>query len=344
MDFGMFVDFHMRNGKSQVDAFEEGFKHVKMGEKLGIDTIWLAEDHFSPDHSVLASPIIVASAVAVRTQRARIGLAVQVLPLSNPLRIAEEAATLDHISKGRLDFGVGRSGLTQYYRGYNIPYSESRSRFFEALEIILKAWQQEQFSHQGEFYSFKDVTVVPKSYQKPRPPIRVAVEAAESFTLLGSMGHPIFIHANTPNPLVQLPERLQLYRKARQEAKHSDPESVTLRIPTYVAETAEKARSEPEASTMQEIQYGIRSMLATAASPETAQRIERLANLTYDEILQNRVMYGTPEAVVERLQEYKEKLGISSIVVEMNFGGQIPFERVVNSMRLFLEKIVPKFK
>ena len=85
-------------------------------------------------------------------------------------------------------------------------------------------------------------------------------------------------------------------------------------------------------------------MLATAASPETAQRIERLANLTYDEILQNRVMYGAPEAVVERLQEYKEKLGISGIVVEMNCGGQIPFERVVNSMRWFVEKIVPKFK
>ena len=344
MDFGAFVDFHIRNDKGQEHAFQEGFEHVRMADQFGFDTVWLAEDHFSPDHSVLASPIMVASAAATRTKQIRIGLAVQVLPLANPLRIAEEAATLDHISKGRLEFGVGRSGLTQYYNGYNVPYSESRGRFLESLDVILKAWEEAPLTHEGTYYSFQDVLVTPKPYQKPRPPIRVAVEAAETFSLIGSMGHPIFIHANGPNPMVQLAERLSLYRKAYAQAKHKDPENVTLRIPTYVAETMPKALSEPQASTLQEIQYGINTMLATAASPETAQRIERLANLTYDDILQNRVMYGTPEVVTERIHAYREKLGISSIVVEMNFGGQIPFDRVVNSMHLFAEHVMPKFK
>jgi alkanesulfonate monooxygenase SsuD/methylene tetrahydromethanopterin reductase-like flavin-dependent oxidoreductase (luciferase family) len=162
MNFGMFTDFHIRPQATQAEAFDESFKQVEAAEAFGVDAAWLAEHHFSPERSVLASPLVVASAIAARTQRLRIGLAVQVLPLTNPLRIAEEAATVDHISKGRFDFGVGRSGLTRYYQGYNVSYDESRSRFLEALDIIMKAWGQERFSHGGEFFSFHDVTVVPK--------------------------------------------------------------------------------------------------------------------------------------------------------------------------------------
>ena len=129
MDFGIFTDFHVRDGMTQAEAFEESFDQVDAAEGLGVDSVWLAEHHFSPDRSVLASPLIIASAIAARTSRIRIGLAVHVLPLTNPLRVAEEAATVDHISKGRFNFGIGRSGLTKYYHGYNVPYTESRSRF-----------------------------------------------------------------------------------------------------------------------------------------------------------------------------------------------------------------------
>jgi alkanesulfonate monooxygenase SsuD/methylene tetrahydromethanopterin reductase-like flavin-dependent oxidoreductase (luciferase family) len=342
MDFGMFTDFHIRQNMTQAEAFEESFKQVEAAEKLGMDAVWLAEHHFSPDRSVLASPLIIASAIAARTNRIRIGLAVQVLPLTNPLRIAEEAATVDHISKGRFNFGIGRSGLTKYYEGYNVPYAESRGRFFEALEIILKAWRQEQFSHDGAYFSFHDVTVVPKPYQQPYPPIRVALASADTFSLIGGMGHPIFISANTPPP--QLRERLELYGKARQEAGHSGPSDIALRIPAYVAETAERARSEPEASTMHAIQYGAQELSGLAASQETAERLQRMASIPYDDILKRRVIYGTPEAVVERLQAYQEELGISSVVLEMNYGGQLPHDRVLNSIRLLADKVIPQFK
>ncbi|HEY7493330.1 MAG TPA: LLM class flavin-dependent oxidoreductase, partial [Candidatus Tectomicrobia bacterium] len=133
MDFGMFTDFHIRPHMTQAEAFDESFKQVEAAEQLGMDAVWLAEHHFSPDRSVLASPIVIASSIATRTRRLRIGLAVQVLPLTNPLRLAEEAATVDHISKGRFDLGLGRSGLTKYYQGYNVPYDESRGRLLEAL-------------------------------------------------------------------------------------------------------------------------------------------------------------------------------------------------------------------
>ena len=342
MDFGMFTDFHVRKGMTQSEAFEESFNQVKLAEELGVDSVWLAEHHFSPDRSVLASPLIIASAIAAHTSRIRIGLAVQVIPLINPLRLAEEAATVDHISKGRFNFGIGRSGLTRYYQGYNVPYSESRDRFFEALQVIMKAWSDERFSHEGKYYSFHDVNMVPKPYQKPYPPTRIAVASEDTFPLIGGLGYPIFISGNTPMP--QLRERLKHYRQARHEGGHPGSDDVVLRIPAYVADTPEKARSEPEESTMYAIQYGARELLSSAASQEVAERIQHMASVPYDEILNRRVMYGTPEAVVERLQMYKEELGISGVVLEMNYGSQLPYDRVVNSIRLLTEKVVPKFK
>jgi len=342
MDFGMFTDFHIRPHMTQAEAFDESFKQVEAAEQLGMDAVWLAEHHFSPDRSVLASPIVIASSIATRTRRIRIGLAVQVLPLTNPLRLAEEAATVDHISKGRFDLGLGRSGLTKYYQGYNVPYDESRGRFLEALDVIMQAWGQEEFSHRGEYFSFHNVTVVPKPYQQPHPPIRVALASPDTFTLIGRMGHSVFISANTPIP--QLQERLALYRQARQAAGHTGPADIALRLPAYVAETAEQARSEPEASAMHAIQYAATELIRSAASQETAERIRRVASTSYDDILKQRVMFGTPAAVVERLQEYQEALGISSVVLEVNYGGQIPYDRVVNSVRLLTERVMPQLK
>ena len=327
---------------TQAEAFDESFEQVDTAEKLGMDSVWLAEIHFSPERSLLASPLIIASAIVARTSRVRIGLAVQVLPLTNPLRIAEEAATVDHISKGRFEFGIGRSGLTKFYDGYNVPYSESRGCFFEAVDVIMKAWESERFSHTGEYYTYNDVNLAPKPYQKPHPPTRIAVASPDTFPLIGSLGYPIFIGTTTPIP--QLQEGLEQYRKARRKAGHTGPDDVVMRMPAYLAETAEAARSEPEASTMRAIQYVATELSLSAASEETAERLRRLAGIPYDDILRKTVMYGTPEAVVERLHEYQEKLGISGVVLEMNYGGQIPFDRVINSIRLLTEKVIPQFR
>lgn len=342
MNFGMFTDFHVRKGMSQPEAFDESFAQVIEAEQMGIDSVWLAEHHFSPDRSVLASPMVLCSAIAARTSKIRIGMAVQVLPLTNPLRVAEEAATVDQISKGRFEFGIGRSGLTKYYQGYNVPYSESRQRFFEALEVIMLAWSKPQFSYQGEYYSYQDVTVVPKPYQVPYPPTRIAVASEDTFSIVGKLGHPIFISANTPIP--QLQERLRLYRQARQDAGHDGPGEVSMRVPVYASEDPKKAESEPEASTLHAIRYGEEELSKTAASEEGAERLRRMANTPYQEILRNRVIFGTPGAVIDRLKEFQEALGITGVVLEVNYGGQIPNGQVVNSVRLLAEKVMPAFK
>lgn len=203
MNFGVFTMFNIREGASQAQTFTEWLKVVQEAERLGIDVFWLGESHFRPDRAVVSSPLTVASAVAARTSRMRIGIAVQVLPLANPISIAEAAATVDHISEGRLDFGVGRSSFLDAYMGYNVDYEESRARFSESLEIILKAWGEKPFSHEGEFYSFKDVDLVPKPLQKPHPPIRIAVESMDTFRLVGKLGFPIFIRYQMSIPKLQ---------------------------------------------------------------------------------------------------------------------------------------------
>src|SRR5215468_8902747 len=154
MHFGVFVE-DARPGLNQSDAFRESFETVDTAEALGLDCIWLGEIHFNPGRSVISAPIAVATAIAARTKRIHVGTAVNVLPLNHPLRIAEEAATIDHLSEGRFELGIGRSGAARTYDVLGIPYGESQARFREALEIIKEAWKGQPFSYEGKFYRFQ---------------------------------------------------------------------------------------------------------------------------------------------------------------------------------------------
>ena len=161
MHFGLVMECDYRYGETQEDAFQEAFNLVDAAESGGLDGVWLAERHFAAPRnpldamgagipSIVSAPLIMASAIAARTERLRVGIAVSVLPLNHPVRMAEEVATIDHVSRGRFDFGVGRSGFPRSYEGYGIPYEESRERFEECLQVILAAWTNERFSHHGE--------------------------------------------------------------------------------------------------------------------------------------------------------------------------------------------------
>ena len=349
MEFGSFMEFHCREGMSQARAFEESFAHVDMAEQLGLDAVWLAESHFSPGRSVLSSPLILASAIAARTQRMKVGTSVRVLPLGNPLRTAEEAATLDHICEGRFEFGVGRSGLPGSYEGYNLPYAESRDRFYECLDIILKAWTNERFSYAGKFFSYHDVCLVPKPSQVPHPPVRIAATTSDTFPVVGRMGFPIFIGLRGLG-VSQVAEQVESYKLAWEESGRKDPVDISLRVPVYVAETKEKALSEAEESFMRQFRRLGDQLSRSAARPgadpreERAERARQLASLTWDQVIVEKVAVGTPEMVVERLTEMKEKLRLSGVVAELNAGELLPPENIARSLRLFCEKVIPAFR
>ena len=338
MEFGLFTEFEAPAGMSHATAFDESLAQMKAAEELGLDAVWLAEIHFQKDRSVLSSPLVVAAALAACTRRIKIGIAVQVLPLSHPLRLAEDVATVDHLSKGRLEFGIGRSGLPGHYQGFNIPYSESRERFLETLEILTKAWTQDRFSHEGKYFQFHDVCAMPKPYQKPHPPIRMAATTEETYALVGRMGLPIFVAPRTIS-ISELKGFIGGYDRGWAAAGHAGRGDVALSMPVYVAATERQAREEAEASTM----HFFRAISEALKKSETRQAsAERLGEISYEDVLREQAIYGSPEAVADRLLALREELRFSSLSAWMNCGSQIPHERVLTSMRLFAERVAPR--
>ena len=349
MHFGIFMEFGSRPTVSEAESFREGFRLVDAAENLGLDGVWLAELHFNPVRSVLSSPIVVASSIATRTERLRIGMAVHVLPLNNPLRIAEEVATVDQISEGRFEFGVGRSGFARSYDLYGVPYVESRERFREALNIILEAWKGDTFSYDGDFYSFEGATVSPKPYQQPHPPLRIAATTAETFPRLGREGHPIFVGLRGMD-IPELKGNLKEYRKTWHEAGHEGDGDVSLRIPVYAADTEEAALEEPQDS-INAYFNRMGSLLRDSATGRAGGdgdlrqgRADRLASMSYEEMLQTKVAFGTGESLIGRFAELKEELGLDGVVAELNAGGLIPEEAVTRSLKIITQQVMPVFK
>ena len=249
-EFGIFHEFQRRAGQTDAEAFAQSFAQVDAAERWGLDVIWLAELHFVPERSVASAPLVLASAIATRTRRMKIGIAVQVLPLCHPLRLAEEVATLDHISQGRLIFGVGRSGFPRTYEAYGVPYDESRERFAEVLEILKRSWSDERYSFEGSFYKVRNVTVVPRPLQKPYPALRIAATSADTYPAIGAMGLPIFVAVRL-GTIEELGPNIAAYREAYRAAGHAGQGEVYLRVPVYVGDTEASARADPEHSIMQ---------------------------------------------------------------------------------------------
>ena len=347
MEFGLFVEFPSREGTTQAQIFKDSMELIQAAEDSGSEGIWLAEYHFDPGRSVLSAPVTVAGAVAARTKKVKIGLAVHVLPLRNPVQIAEEIATLDHLSDGRLDFGIGRAAFPRIYQGYGFDYAESRDRFDECLEIILRSWTEERFSFKGKFYQYDDLCVVPKPLQKPHPPIRIGATSEDTFELVGRMGYPIFINPSRVTTLLDLKPLVAEFHQAREKAGHTGQVDVGLRVPVYVAETKEKAYSEPKESTMFQMQRLINVITQSigaagiSTGDDRAAQAERLKAMTYEDVLANTVVYGTPESVVERLQQLQEELGLTQVIYEVNFGCNVPLEHQIKAVQLINDQVAP---
>jgi alkanesulfonate monooxygenase SsuD/methylene tetrahydromethanopterin reductase-like flavin-dependent oxidoreductase (luciferase family) len=375
MEFGVFHQFPSLPGRSDADTFAEAFGQIDAAEELGLDVIWLSELHFDPQRSVLSAPLSIASAIAARTRRIKIGTAVQVLPLCHPLRLAEEGATVDQISRGRLIFGVGRSGLPRTYEDYGVSYAESRDRFAEVLEIVEQAWSQPAVNYDGKYYSFHNIAVTPKPYQQPHPPIRIAAASPDTYPAVGARGLPLLINARLGtfsefapavreyreaykaayvNPRLgafsEFAPAVREYREAYEAAGHPGKGQVYLRVPTYLAESEERARAEAQESLMHFIREASARLKDSMSRPGTraiesrAQRLQRLENLSYDEALQGQVLIGTPASVVERLRDLQDELGLDGILAELNTGGLIPHIKVMSAMRLLCTEVMPRFQ
>jgi len=199
-----------------------------------------------------------------------------------------------------------------------------------------------------KYYAFKNITVAPKPLQKPLPPIRIAAASPDTYPSVGERGLPIFINARYGSFAEFAPE-IHKYREAYAAAGHPGHGQVYLRVPTYLAETEDRAHSEPEESLMhfyREQAQRLRDSLSragTRAIEGRAERLKRIENLTYEEALTGQVLVGTPQMVTDRLGALQDELGIDGILAEINCGGLVPHDRVMTALQLLCEDVMPRF-
>jgi len=344
---GLFLE-ELREGATDAEFFRETLEIVDAAEATGIDGVWLGEIHFLPSRSILSAPLIMATALATRTKRLCIGTAVHVLPLRNPLSIAEDVATLDHLSGGRFEFGIGRSGSARSYNLIGVPYEESQGRLMEALEVIREAWKGNTFDFHGQYFHFEQANVSPRPLQRPHPPVRIAALNPNSFPRAAELGLHIFVGLRGTDISV-LRGYIESYHAAWRAAGHPGQGSVYLRIPLYTAATDDAAIDESRESVV----YYFRrqsDMARAGTNSGTVTSLERLslagelASLSHEHILRERVVVGSPETLVARLRQLEEQLLLDGVIVEPNPGGKIPYPQMMESLRLYAEEIAPALR
>ncbi len=328
MEFGIFHEFLTTQSGSQAEAFARSFAQIEAAERWGLDVVWLAEIHMNPTRSLLSAPLTVASAIAARTHRIKIGTAVQILPLGHPLRLAEETATIDQISDGRLVFGVGRSAFPRAYNAYGISYEESQDRFAESLDIIKTAWTEPNASYRGRYYSFDNFTLVPRPVQQPHPEIRIAASQHDTYAAIGELGYPLF-SAVRATPLSELAYHTRAYRDAWQAAGCAGKPRAFLQVPIYVAATREAALEDARDGIMRFSTY--RADLIRGP-------------MSYEMVLREKCIAGTPEMVVARLRELEDEAKLDGVSAEINPGSMLSHDQVMKSLRLYIQEVMPQFK
>lgn len=342
MRFGFFDQLPCADTQSERQRLQDIIDQIVLGDEVGFDTVWLGELHFGRRSSILASPLMVLAAAAQRTKSIRLGTAVSLLPLHNPMKMAEEAATADVLSGGRLEFGVGRGTAPIHYVGYNVPQEESRERFEEALEVILKAWTNERFSYHGKYFQAEDLSVVPKPLQKPHPPLRLAANSPDTFAIGGRLGLPIF-----SSPLINPPDKLREYLTVHREALPPGVrQDVALMFSVHVSDSRAKAREECEASLMNFFKaagerlrpLGEQTIKGYEAFQQAVAKLERA---TYEKV-ERMSVFGDPDYCVERIRALHQEFHMDEFIGYFNQGGLVDHAIVKRSMELFAKEVAPR--
>ena len=341
MRFGFFDQLPCASGFTERQRYKDIMAQIDLGDELGFDTVWLGELHFSRAFSILADPLMVLAAAAQRTTRIRLGTAVTLLPLHNPVKIAEEAAIADILSDGRLELGCGRGTAPLHYEGYAIPQEESRERFEEALDFILKAWTNDSFSYEGKHFRAHDLSVVPRPVQSPHPPVRIAANSPDTFPFSGRRKLAIFA---TPliNPPDKLKEGLAVYRET---LPAGTPGDTALAFPVHVAASRAQARQDCEAGLLRflrEAAERLRPLGQTDIKSFEAFRqvLARIERIKYEDFDLEMGVFGDPDYCVDRVRALRREYGMDEFICYFNQGGIMDHAMVKQSMTSFAMNVM----
>ena len=351
MRFGIYCEMQSPPGKSHSELTWEIFRQIEHADQAGFDVYSIIDHHFFQKFSISTNPLAMFAAAAQRTQRIRFRTALHTLPLENPMRLAGEIAEVDILTNGRLECGLGR-GHAWLYGPTNVALEESRPRYDECIEILIRAWTQEKFSFEGKYYKVKDLSVVPKPVQKPHPRLFTGGTSDITYQMAGERGWGIFVPPLLPYSVLEGP--LAIYKKACAENGHT-PDVVYIR-PVYLDNDEKQIRKE--------VEQALLNFLAFNASPvETLQSeekkaelrakgydfyasgaLESLTKLTYEEIVEQEIGFiGTPQKVIKQIQALQAKGGIGELAIVANFGG-LEHWKSIKTQHLFATRVMPAFR
>ena len=341
MEFGTFLLLQSPSAKSPEEVFGRAVQIAQAADEMGFDSVWCAEHHFST-YGYLSRPLMLATHLASQTRRIRVGSAVVVLPLHHPLVVAEEIATADLLSGGRLDVGLGRGYQTYEFERLGFTLGESRQRFEEGLDILLKAFEGKPFAYEGKYYHFGETSVFPTPLQKPRPPIWIVGQSEESIIATAKRGFNL-ITGGFGVPV----ERLRAFRRGL-DAMDIDPAvrskmRVSTQRPVYVT------RDESELpAVVEQARWNMRVTLSLRQGLERVEKGHALAIPFENEpdtrdLLDRYFIMGTPKTCIAKLEELREAMKIDHFNANFWFG-DLEQAQVLRSMTLFTEEVMPAFR
>jgi alkanesulfonate monooxygenase SsuD/methylene tetrahydromethanopterin reductase-like flavin-dependent oxidoreductase (luciferase family) len=348
MEFGYFTlsDNHYENNARSANQFVEDITNEALyADQLRMHSAWIGEHHFN-SLGVLSCPDLVLAYIAARTKRIRLAPAVTVLPLHHPIRVAEQWATLDLLSNGRVEFAAGRGYDRREYTPFRVSFDDNQSIFDEGLEVLRKLWAAEgRISHNGRHYQFDDVRITPKPVQRPIPTY-VASFSKPSIELAARLGCGLvvapFAAAMSYGGLKQVAD---LYQESCVKFGH-EPGRLICSYFTHFADN----KLQEDAQRARQIRYYRECVIpALPGDPKTAppsyryfvDMVERLGKVEPEDLTENSVLLGSSARIVETLKKV-EAAGFSEVILYFNVGLK-PHAQVKDEMERFMREVAPQF-
>jgi len=348
-------------------TYEEHLEIWREMDRLGYDGVGLNEHHTTP-HGLMNSPNMMAAVGAQHTKKLKFLQLGNLTPLNNPLRVAEEIAMADCMSRGRVIAGFAR-GIAREYGVYGIPMQESRARYEEAYDIIVKAWTEEVFSYDGKFWSYKDIAIWPRPYQRPHPPVWIPFTGSkETIEFAGSRNLPAVMVQTAPGLMEDI---VGYYAKSLASHGHRiTPDHLCLFTDAYVADSRAAAIEEykdsylyftqmlwhhgsisAEGEHRQEGAGYVASSSYDYVRPENRPfaRMDRgkIRNMTMEDvagrIASGQLAWGPADEVAENLIAAGEQTGCDSLLLNMNLGA-MPHQQFLAQIRRFGTEVLPKLQ
>jgi alkanesulfonate monooxygenase SsuD/methylene tetrahydromethanopterin reductase-like flavin-dependent oxidoreductase (luciferase family) len=351
MRFSTFHLFHRFEHQTVREVYDYHLALAELVEELGFDGVWVGEHHFR-DYGTVPSIATMLGYLAGRTSTLRLGTGVAVLPLHDPVQVAEEAAVVDVLSNGRLEFGVGRGYQSIEFDGFGIDLAEARDRFDESLEIIRGLWTEPRFSFDGKYYQAADLTLVPRPVQQPHPPIHVAAVSPETVEIYAGRGLPIL--ADPAAPFKRVAKAAETWLRTAAAAGHAteNAELVVSRS-VYVAPTIEQAREDQarfETMFDRSRIFNAQSAPVDSRTGDVAKGFEywqdrylKGGDVGPDFRWEQLEVIGDPDRVIGQIKMLRE-FGFSHLMCDFGSTRPIPLEELKKTIRFFAAEVMPAFR